>query len=200
MDPAGLVKVRLLTGEEIESALPVLARLRIDVFRAFPYLYAGTEAYEQTYLRSFAAARDALIVVAETESGEIAGCATGSAITDHHGEFAAPLAGAGHSLETIFYFGESVLRPDYRGRGIGHAFFDARETHARARGYTLACFTSVIRAPDDPRRPDGYTPLDAFWKKRGYEQIAGLETRFPWATEAGGAEILHPMAYWIRKL
>lgn len=190
--------VRPLTGEDLERALPALARLRIDVFRAFPYLYSGTEAYEQKYLRGFAAARDAFIVAAEVD-GEIAGCATGSAIDDHHGEFAAPLAAAGYDLASTFYFGESVLRAGYRGRGIGHAFFDAREAHARARGYARACFCAVERAADHPRRPEDYSPLDKFWEKRGYRKLPGLKAEFAWPTEPGGPDHLHPMSYWMRE-
>ena len=76
MDPAGLVKTRALTGADLEAALPALAALRIEVFRTFPYLYAGTQEYEQGYLRDFAAAADSLVVVAEAD-GRIAGCATG---------------------------------------------------------------------------------------------------------------------------
>lgn len=190
--------VRPLTGEDLEKALPALAHLRINVFAAFPYLYSGTEEYEQTYLRSFARARDAFIVVAE-ETDEIVGCATGSAIDDHHGEFAAPLRDAGYDLTSTFYFGESVLRPGYRGRGLGHAFFDAREAHARARGYARACFCAVDRSADHPQRPDDYSPLDSFWQKRGYRKLPGITANFAWPIEPGGINLIHPMNYWMRE-
>jgi len=190
--------IRPLTGEDLEQALPALARLRIDVFAAFPYLYSGTQAYEQTYLRTFATARDAFIIAAE-EDGEIIGCATGSAIDAHHGEFAAPLEDAGFDLAGTFYFGESVLKPDFRGRGLGHAFFDAREAHAKDRGYARACFCAVDRPADHPRRPAGYSPLDSFWQKRGYHKLPGITARFAWPTEPGGADLTHPMNYWMRE-
>jgi len=193
------VKTRTLTGADLEAALPALAALRIEVFRAFPYLYAGTEDYEQGYLRDFAAAADSFVCVAEDE-GRIVGCATGSAITGHHGEFAAPLAAAGYDLATTFYFGESVLLAAYRGRGLGHAFFDAREAHARARGYRRACFCAVERAKDDPRRPADYSSLDAFWTKRGYRKLGGVVTRFDWPVEPGGPSERHGMGYWMREL
>lgn len=199
MDPSGLVIVRPLTGDDLIRALPALAQLRIEVFRAFPYLYAGTEEYEQTYLRNFASARDAFIVVAE-EEGQIIGCATGSAIDDHHGEFAAPLAEAGYDLASTFYFGESVLRPGYRGRGLGHAFFDAREAHASARGYARACFCAVDRPATHPDRPEDYSPLDTFWQKRGYRKLPGLIAHFAWPTDPGGPDLDHPMTYWMRDL
>lgn len=190
--------VRPLKGEDLERALPALAQLRIDVFSAFPYLYSGTEDYEQTYLRTFARARDAFIVAAG-EDGEMAGCATGSAIDAHHQEFAAPLKKAGIDLASTFYFGESVLRAAYRGRGLGHAFFDAREAHAKERGYARACFCAVDRPADHPQRPDGYSSLDSFWERRGYRKLPGLTTTFAWPTTPGGPDLVHPMNYWMRE-
>jgi hypothetical protein len=92
MDPAGLVNIRPLSGADLDAALPALARLRIEVFRAYPYLYAGSLVYEETYLRKFAQAKDAFIVAAETEDGEIVGCATGSGMDDQHAEFSQPLS------------------------------------------------------------------------------------------------------------
>lgn len=190
--------VQPMTGEDLQQALPELARLRIEVFAAFPYLYAGSEAYEQTYLRTFAQARDAFIVAAQ-DDGEIVGCATGSAISAHHGEFAAPLAAAGYDLASTFYFGESVLKVGYRGRGLGHAFFDAREAHAKTCGYACVCFCAVERAADHPLRPPGYSPLDGFWGKRGYRKLPGITTDFAWPTERGGPDLVHPMRYWMRE-
>ena len=82
---------------------------------------------------------------------------------------------------SVFYFGESVLLPEYRGQGIGHAFFDHREAAARAWGASRASFCAVIRPPDHPARPAGYVPLDAFWAKRGYAPVPGLIGEFTWA-------------------
>lgn len=192
--------LRPLSGPALQAALPVLARLRIEVFRAWPYLYAGTEAYEETYLQTYADAKDAVIIAAETTGGEIVGCATGSAMSEHHDDFAAPLANAGHDLGKVFYFGESVLLPAYRGRGLGHAFFDAREAHARQQGYEHACFCAVARSADDPRKPTGYSPLEAFWTRRGYRKLPGLTAEFDWPETEAGPELGHEMRYWMRAL
>ena len=43
------MKVRPLSGADLDAALPALARLRIEVFRAYPYLYEGSLAYEDRW-------------------------------------------------------------------------------------------------------------------------------------------------------
>lgn len=152
--------------------------MRITGFGSFPYLYTGTEDNEQDYLRSFGAALDAAIVVAETGHGIIVGCATGSAMTSHHAEFADQLRKAGLNLASTFYFGEPVLLPAYCGQGPGHAFFNAREAHAVSRGYTSACFCAVECPSGHPRRPPAYRPLGAFWTKRGYDRLPDTTCTF----------------------
>lgn len=184
-----------LTGPELAAAMGDLAQLRIEVFRAYPYLYDGTAEYEAKYLATFANARDAVIVAA-WDGGRIVGCATGSSLEDHHAEFAAPLAKAGVPVEGTFYCGESVLRPDYRGRGIGHAFFDRREAHAKAHGYVRSCFCAVVRHGP---KPEGYTPLDAFWRARGYRPVDGALAQFGWKDLGETAETVKPMQVWLRE-
>jgi len=200
MTPRDKVTLRRLSGPDLSDALPALADLRIRVFAAYPYLYAGTTDYERDYLETFASARDAFIVAAETPSGQIVGCATGSAITDHHDEFAAPLREAGIDLESTFYFGESVLLAGWRGHGIGHQFFDAREAHARANGYTATCFCAVDRPAAHPDRPEDYSPLDSFWHKRGYFKRPGLVAHFDWPETPDGPSLSHEMHYWFHDL
>ena len=61
-----------LTGAEIHAALDDLARLRIAVFAAWPYLYDGDPGYEADYLKEFVAAPDAVLVAA-CDDGRIVG-------------------------------------------------------------------------------------------------------------------------------
>jgi GNAT superfamily N-acetyltransferase len=193
------MQIHKLTGAGLESALKDLARLRIEVFRDFPYLYDGTPAYEEDYLKGLAGAKDAIIAAAE-EDGRIVGCATGSALAGHHEEFAAPFAAHDYNPEEVFYCGESVLLPAYRGRGIGHKFFDFREAHARECGYEYSAFCAVIRHPDHPLQPADYSPLDAFWEKRGYRKVPGMIASFRWKDTDQPQESEHPMQFWLREL
>ena len=194
-----MTKVRVLTGDDLRAALDDVARLRIEVFRSFPYLYDGDAAYERDYLQAYLAP-GAVLVVAEDEAGRIVGAATGAPMEDHAEDFAAAFADRAEPLDDIFYCAESVLLPDHRGTGIGHAFFDAREDHARSLGRRYAAFCSVIRPDDHPDRPADYRPLDAFWRKRGYAPLPGVIAHFRWKDVGQDAPNDKPLQFWMRAL
>jgi GNAT superfamily N-acetyltransferase len=194
-----MIAVERLTGDRLSAALPDVARLRIEVFRAFPYLYDGDLAYEEGYLQVYRDSEDAILVGAY-DGDRLIGAATGTPMEDHADDFGAALAGTGLALEQIFYCAESVLLPGYRGQGIGHRFFDARETHARALGRTHCAFCGVVRPAHHPLRPDAYRPLDAFWRKRGYAPVTGAVARFRWKDIDQEAETDHDLQFWMRTL
>ena len=194
-----MIRVARLTGADLVAALPDVARLRIEVFRDFPYLYDGDLAYEEQYLQVYRDS-DAAIVVGAFDGDRLIGAATGTPMEDHADEFGAALAGTGIGLEQIFYCAESVLLPDYRGQGIGHRFFDLREDHARRLGYTHCAFCGVLRPDDHPLRPEGYRPLDGFWRKRGYAPVDGAVAQFRWKDIDQPEETDHALQFWMRAL
>ena len=61
IDPAS-IDVRALRGEALEAALDDVARLRIAVFRKWPYLYDGTLEYERNYLTTYRDNPGALLI------------------------------------------------------------------------------------------------------------------------------------------
>ncbi|KHK91792.1 GNAT family N-acetyltransferase [Novosphingobium malaysiense] len=193
------ITVRVLTGSEIGAALDDLATLRMTVFAEWPYLYDGDPAYEAEYLREFLEAPDGILVAA-CDGDRVVGAATASPMHAQKAEFRAPFEARGMDVSRLFYFGESVLLPGYRGQGIGHAFFDHREAQARKCGAQAATFAAVIRPADHPDRPADYVPLDAFWRKRGYEPVEGFVTMLDWKDHRDLAETSKPMQYWMRTL
>ncbi|MDP5306586.1 GNAT family N-acetyltransferase [Paracoccus spongiarum] len=192
------VTTRVLTGEALAAALPDVARLRISVFRDWPYLYDGDADYERDYLKAYQS--PGAVVVAALDGTRVVGAATGAPMSDHAADFAAAFAGRPEPMSQIFYCAESVLLPEYRGQGIGHAFFDAREAHARGLGLRHCAFCSVIRSPDHPARPSGYRPLDEFWRKRGYAPLPGVTARFAWKDLGQQAETEKDLQFWMRAL
>lgn len=189
----------VLSGDAITDALDDLARLRIAVFAEWPYLYDGDMDYERKYVATYRDAEEAILVAAK-DGDRIVGVATGTPMEDHADDFASPFAATGIPLTEIFYCAESVLLPEYRGQGAGHAFFDAREAKARALGRKYAAFCGVMRPADHPDRPKGYRPLDAFWTKRGYKKLDGVVARFRWKDHRDTAQTEKPLQFWMREL
>lgn len=193
------VTVRPLTGEELARYLPDVARLRMQVFRDWPYLYDGSFAYERRYLESYRDSAGAILVGA-FDGDTLVGAATGTPMEDHADDFGRAFAGTELVPGDIFYCAESVLLPAYRGRGIGHAFFDAREEHARKLGRAVSAFCAVRRPADHPARPAGHAPLDPFWRKRGYTPMAGVVAEFAWRDLGCAEETAKPMQFWSKAL
>lgn len=191
--------VRALTGAALETALPDVARLRIAVFRDWPYLYDGDLAYEEGYLQSYRNSA-AAIVVGAFDGDRLVGAATGTPLADHADEFGAAFAGQGIALDRIFYCAESVLLPAYRGQGAGHRFFDLREAHARALGFDHVTFCAVQRPADHPARPEAPQDLHPFWRKRGYVPLDGVTTTFGWKDIGASEETHKTMQFWMKPL
>jgi ribosomal protein S18 acetylase RimI-like enzyme len=117
------LRVVPLTGGEIAPALPALARLRIAVFRDWPYLYDGSLGYEEKHLAKLAAANGA-IVVAACDGESIVGCATAAPMAEMGAELAEPFRQRGMDIGRIYYCGESVLLPAWRGQGLGRRLIE----------------------------------------------------------------------------
>jgi GNAT superfamily N-acetyltransferase len=192
-----MITVRPLDRAELPARIDEVAALRIRVFRDFPYLYDGDLDYERRYLAPYLDSAEAIVVGAFDGDG-LVGAATGTPMADHADDFAAAFADTGIDLASVFYCAESVLLPDYRGQGIGHRFFDAREAHAAALGYATTAFCAVIRPADHPARPAGYRPLDAFWTRRGYAPLPGVVARFAWKDLGEAGETSKPLQFWMR--
>lgn len=189
-----------VTGPQFTPVFDDLAALRIAVFREFPYLYNGSIDYEKAYLETYARSERSLGVLLYDE-GRLVGATTCLPLTDETEEVQAPFRAAGYDLDSIFYFGESLLLPAYRGQGWGNRFFEERETHARSFGtYQLACFCAVQRPVDHPLRPANYRPLDLFWSGRWYQKAPELVTSFSWPDLGETESTPKPMVFWTKPL
>jgi GNAT superfamily N-acetyltransferase len=190
----------IIQGPAIEPHIDDLARLRISVFRDFPYLYDGSPEYEARYLSTYARSPDSVFVLA-FDGDQVVGASTGMPMSEETEEVKTPFLAHGWDPEQIFYFGESVLLPAYRGRGVGVRFFEEREKHARNLGRFRWCtFCAVERPADHPRRPADYVPLNNFWRRRGFQHHPELHTTFSWRDLDEETESAKPMSFWIKEL
>lgn len=195
-----MIELREVAGPAVGPWLTEVARLRMAVFREFPYLYDGDPGYEREYLETYARSPESLFVLA-IDDGRVVGASTAVPLADEVEAFRVPFRDAGIDEREVFYFGESVLLPAYRGRGLGGRFFDAREGRACALGrFRWTAFCAVVRADDDPRRPTGHRGNEALWQRRGYGRRDDMRARLEWKEIGGDHALLHDLAFWLRPL
>ena len=191
--------VRALGRDELADRIEEIAALRIAVFAGWPYLYAGDPAYEARYLRPYLDSPAALVAGA-FDGSRLVGVSTATPMEDHAAELGAAFAGRPEPLESIYYGGESLLLPAFRGQGAGGRFFDLREARARELGRAHVAFCSVVRPPDHPLRPENDRGNNAFWARRGYAPVPGAVATLGWREPGDSAERPHAMQFWMRSL
>ncbi len=196
----GGLTFKTCSGRAIEPWLGALARLRIEVFRDFPYLYDGSLDYEENYLRAYVESPDSLAVLA-CDGDTPVGATTALPLADETEEFRRPFEAAGYDVGRVFYCAESVLLKSHRGRGVYARFFAAREDHARALGrFDWSAFCAVQRPDDHPLRPADYAPLDPVWARYGYVRHPELRTSFAWKDIGETRASAKPMVFWLKPL
>jgi len=192
------IRIERWSGPALEQFIPELARLRIEVFRDFPYLYDGDIDYEKKYLQTYIDCPDSVIVIA-FDGDRVVGASTAIPMKYETDELKKPFIEQGYNLDEVFYCSESVLDKNYRGLGIGVRFFEEREAHAKdLGGFKHICFCCVERPVDHPRRPADYVPLDRFWTKRGYVKHPELHTTYIWKDLDDENETPKPMTFWLK--
>ncbi|GBQ31449.1 GNAT family N-acetyltransferase [Gluconacetobacter azotocaptans] len=194
------VVIQTRSGAGIAAILPDLARLRIAVFREWPYLYDGGDpAYEERYLDVYVRSPAAAIVTA-ADGGRIVGASSCLPLRDEMACIRAPFEVRGLDLDRFFYFGESVLLPAWRGQGLGVRFFAERERHARTGTAEFAVFCAVRRPDTHPGRPSDAPSLHGFWGRRGFRPLPGISCMLDWREPGDTAERAHALDFWIKPL
>lgn len=193
------LRLETFTGSAAKPYIPELAKLRMTIFRDFPYLYEGDLGYEEKYLSTYLTSPDYFLAIV-FDGEKVVGATTAIPLAQETAEFRKPFLEKGYRLEDIFYFGESLLYPEYRGQGLGVKFFEVREARAKKYDAKLTTFCAVERLPDHPLKPPDYQPLYAFWRKRGYERRSELHTSYAWKDLGETEETHKPMVFWLKQL
>lgn len=194
------MKVQTFYGAEIKDYVDDLARLRIEVFREFPYLYEGNMEYEKKYLEIYPDNPESILVAVFDEHHHMIGASTAMPLKAEADYVKEPFIKNGYDIDSIYYFAESVLVHAFRGHGFGHRFFENREQAAKKFGYNLAAFCAVEREETHPKRPADFHPLDEFWSKKGFVRHPELQSTFSWPDLGEKTDSKKLMTYWLKSL
>ncbi|WP_290637916.1 GNAT family N-acetyltransferase [Aquisalimonas sp.] len=196
----GDLRFERLYGAGLGRRLDDIARLRMTVFREWPYLYEGDEEYERRFLQIYVdSPRSFALTVLDGDA--VVGVTTAMPLTDEEQEIQQPFVDAGIDVQRVFYFAESVLLPEYRGHGLYRQFFREREALAGSFGdYDRVAFCAVQRPDDHPMKPANHQPLDPVWRHFGYQPRPELVAYFPWPDIGEREETQKPLQFWLKPL
>ncbi len=195
----GKFSLELCTGPAVLPYLSEIARLRITIFKEYPYLYKGSQDIETKYLQAYAEASDACVFV--VRDGEtIIGAVTGVPLSGEPASFTASFAASPIPLNAIYYLGEVLFLPGYRGQGLGSRLLREFEQHVRTLGryHHLACAT-IERPEDHPSKPAGYHPIDGLLTGAGFIRHPELQITLPWP-DLDDHVTDNTMVFWMKEL
>ncbi len=194
------IEVKSFNGDDAKKYVNDLAKLRIEIFREFPYLYEGNMEYEEEYLSTFIEAKDSILVLA-FDNEKVIGASTGLPLEEETENIQQPWRDNSYDIGKIFYFGESVLKTEYRGKGVGVKFFEHREKWASSLNrFNIFTFCGVIRPDDHSKRPADWIPLDKFWQNRGYKKKDNYICEIPWQEIGEKEETPKKLLFWFKEI
>lgn len=191
---------KVVRGSAFGPHLDELGKLRIAVFSEWPYIYEGHLGYERKYLETYSRAATSFGFLVY-DGIELVGATTAIELEHETVEFQKPFLEQKIPLETVIYFGESILLPEYRGAGLGKRFMHERLTYANSfKNKKFAAFCAVQREQNHSLKPAGYIPLDGFWQQQGFSPRSGMVAYFSWKDLDKHQETQKELQFWLRPL
>jgi GNAT superfamily N-acetyltransferase len=192
-------------GHDVMPLAREFAQFRLGEFRHFPYLYEGTEANELAYMEAYAGNVNTILVMILDDRlpvGMFTALPFLAKSFPTHAEVGRQLAGLGHDPAGMFYFGEAILRSEYRGRGLGRRACLMIEAYARLLGFSQGCMMTVERSAGDPRRPLDYQDPEPLFQALGFRKV-GLKTVLSWPTLQADRSVEmreNTLVWWLKDL
>lgn len=182
-------------GSQLQEHIEDLGKLRIAIFREYPYLYEGNLSYEYAYLSRYTHHPDSLLLRIDDEAGIVGAC-TGLPLIAENESFQSAFPESERAQ--IFYIGELLLRPDARGNKIGTTLFAAALERIDPARYPKISLCMVEREHNHPLRPANYISPAALASRFGFVKTEGLMATLTWKDVGDSQETAKPMQIWMK--
>ncbi|MEN9343505.1 MAG: hypothetical protein RLZZ453_292 [Chlamydiota bacterium] len=191
------IHVRSFSGQSLAPYTHSLMRLRHEVLKDYPYFEEVDPQLEIAYMKRLLSSRASMSVLV-FDNTTLVGGAFGSPLEEENSSIHQPLIDKGLNISEYYFLSEVLLLKPYRGRGIGHHFFDARESFAeQLHRFKYLCFYAPVQQEPSP---SDFVPMHDFWRKRGYIHHAEMQ----FSLKIKRVDLLHPQdtyfTFWIKPL
>jgi len=197
-------KLEVFIGNEINNNIDDVARLRIEEFRNFPYLYDGNLEYEKNYLKCYADDIKSTLALAKVNN-TLAGVSTGIPLISNS-EIVSGIDKIflEHNLnpDSCYYYGEIIIKPEFRGIGLASLLYKAQDEVIKNWGYKQVCILTVVREIDHPMQPSDYKQKDGMWEHLGFKRLNIIQSHH-WPTiQPNGSvvNIKNDLEFWIKDI
>lgn len=162
------IHVRSFSGQGIRPYIHSIAKLRCEILKDYPYFEEPNPHGETAFLRKISMSPETVGVLI-FDNTTLVGVSFGYPFSLEDPSLHTPFQEKGWDIGSCYFFGESTLLKPYRGRGIGHHFFDARESVAlQCHHFQKIAFSAPTSLELTEERPSDFVPMHDFWRKRGY--------------------------------
>jgi len=194
------IHVRSFTGSGLKPYLHSIAKLRMEVFKDYPYFEEPNLEKETHYLKTISSCKETIGVLIFDHT-TLVGVSLGCPLSIEEPALLRPFKERRADIDSFFYFGDSCLLKHYRGRGIGHHFFDAREAHvAHFKKFKRICFCVPDCLEPEDIQPKDFVPLVDFWRKRGYIHHPEMKCYLNWKKIDKAHPSEQQMSFWIKEV
>lgn len=199
-----VIEIEMKLGKEIAPFVDDVGKIRLDLFKEYPYLYAGDLAGERKYLSLYTLDPHSILAIAKVNE-QFAGISIGTPLLGKANLF----PDAKQLFESIqlkaaecYYYGDVLILKPYRGLSIVTKFFHKQDVLIKSWGYKYACSMTVIREEDHPLKPKNYQSDDAIGKHFGYTKTA-IKIKVNWPTMQPDYSVKNmdnELVFWVKKL
>lgn len=196
-----MMKAIIISPQDIPLYAAQIAKLRVDIFKEYPYLYQGSYENELKYVQKFVDHSHSLVCLL-FDNNSVAGALTGLPLVYEDLSIKSPWENnSAVSASLVYYFSELLMYKEYRQKGFGDQMLRLGEQWVKE----LACYRNIVfitikREPGHPLQPYGYKPLDAFCIKHGYAKLSGTTSVISWKEVGMSHDSSHVLEFWSKNI
>lgn len=191
--------IKAFSGEDARLYWQQIAKLRIEMFKEFPYLYEGTYEYEKEYLETYFKSKNSVILLV-FDADDLVGFSNAIPLVEEMKEIQEPFLRMGIDIGAHLYVGEVMIQPPYRGRGLLRKFFEYHDASAVKQNCSKIVLMTVNRSDDHPCRPKNYNSPDPIWEHFGYHRLPEMDISMVWKQVDTHKDEVNRLALWQKHI
>ena len=198
------VTVEIYVGKDSADYIEAVSRLRIQIFKEYPYLYEGELDYERRYMQGYTSDDKAMIAIARVD-GILAGVSTGiPLVSDSEIVSDAKKVFSQENIDIgdFYYYGEVIVLPEFRGQGITTKLYSSQNDLIKTWGFKHVCILTVLIYEHHPLKPLTYRSPDGMWQHLGFFRNK-LSVDYHWPTiqpDSSVKDVSNTLEFWTMPL